>query len=189
MKRILTVGVLAAVLAATAQGQNSGLTAAGSNFTGPGGGGGGASGTIGAFVPTTVTQTLFGANGLPSTVTGPTNVRVGSVTVAVDAASRNAVTAAVAGGNATAFVTAIAGVPATQAQALGVALTSLGSAIQAYLTGSDRSYNSPNLVAARGALGTAITRLNDAINAMPAGTPVPSALIAARALIFSYYAG
>lgn len=189
MKRIMAVGVFAAVMAASAQGQSSGLTAAGSNFTGPGGGGSGFSGTIGAFVPAMVTQTRFGAVGLPTQVTSSANVQVGNLTVTVDAASRNAVASAVSGGNSAAFVSSLAGVPAAQAQALGLALTSLGAAISAYLGGSDRSYGSPNLVAARSNLGAAITALNNAINAMPTGTPVPNALVAARALIYSYYAG
>jgi len=187
MKRIMGTGLVAMLLAVTVQAQGTGLTAAGSNFTGPGGGGGGASGTIGAFVPSTVEVTFFGARGLPRPVVGPTNIQVGNITVSVDAASRNAVTTAVTGGDATAFVSALAGVPTSQAQALGGALASLGSAIRAWGSSDDRRFGSPSSVAARGALGAAISRLNEAIAAMPTGTPVPNALIAARALISSYY--
>src|SRR3989304_5677234 len=78
------------VVATSVQAQTSGLTAAGSNFTGPGGGGGGATGSVGAFLPASSgSYTWGGANGGPrygvaagfANATGPAAVTVGSITV------------------------------------------------------------------------------------------------------------
>lgn len=185
MKRIMAVGMLAAMVAATAQGQ----AGAESNRTGPGGGGGGATGTIGAFVPpagsnigtTSAGLPRFGGTSSFATATGPANVSVGGgVTVSVDAASQQAAASAITTGNAAAFVTSLGGaVPGAAAQALGQALTALGSAM--------RGISSNPASATFAALTTAVNAFNAAVNAMPAGTSAPGSLVAARALIAGYY--
>lgn len=173
MKRILAVGMLAAVVAATAQGQ---LTAAGSNFTGPGGGGGGVSSTIGAYVPlsgfgtvATINRVLSGFRGSSA----PVNITVGTVTVSVDAATQRSAAGVILGTVSVAsFAATLTGVPSSEAQALGSAMRSLRGAIQTELAG--------RMVAV-------IDAFNAAINAMPTGTPIPPAIIAARALILGTY--
>ncbi len=190
MKRILAVGVLAATVAATAQGQNSGLMAAGSNFTGPGGGGGGATATVGSFLPTATAAVTIG--GLPNgssvaaffNATVPANVTVGSgnnsvtVVVSVDA-QRSAAGAVSSSANVSAFVSSLTGVPAAQAQALGNALAQIGQAAgrNTYGTTGGRLFSAVN---------NAIQAYNNAVNALPAGAPVPQSLIAARAILAGY---
>lgn len=187
MKRILAVGVLAAVMAATAQGQ---LMAAGSNFTGPGGGGGGATATVGAFLPTATVAVTMG--GLPSnssaasffSATAPANVTVGSgsnsVTVSVSVeAQRSAAGAVSSAANVSAFVSSLTGVPTAQAQALGNALAQIGEAAgrNTYGTTGGQLFTAVN---------NAIQAYNNAVNALPAGAPVPQSLIAARAILAGY---
>jgi len=189
MKRIFAASVLATLMAVSAQAQNSGLTAAGSNFTGPGGGGGGVTGTVGAFLPSPAGGTSGGGftagTGMPSGgtassfsgATAPANVQVGNLTVSVSANAQQAVAGAVVNGNVAGFTTSLGGaVPTTQAAALGNALASLGT---------DARGGSP--VAFASALSNAIAAFNAAVNAIPAGTAVPQSLIAARALIAGYY--
>src|SRR5512137_2317099 len=101
MKRMMGVGLVAMLLAVTGQAQNTGLTAAGSNFTGPGGGGGGATATVGAFLPTFTggVSIARGGQSLASArfvgATAPANVTLGSganaITVSVPASAQQAV--------------------------------------------------------------------------------------------------
>lgn len=188
MKRIFAVSVLATLMAVSAQAQSTGLTAVGSNFSGPGGGGGGVTGTVGAYLPSPAGGTGGGfsaGTGMPSGgpaagfagATASTNVQLGNLTVSVSADAQNAVAGAVVSGSTTAFTQSLsAAVPATQATALGNALVALGT---------DARGGSP--VSFATALSNAIAAFNAAVNAMPAGTGVPQSLIAARALIASYY--
>lgn len=187
MKRMMGTGLVAMLLAVTVQAQGTGLTAAGSNFTGPGGGGSGTSSTIGAFLPTTVTSTggFSGSTGMPTggpgasfaTATAPANVQVGNLSVSVPADAQQAAAGAVTSGNTAAFTASLGtAVPGPQAAALGSALSSLGDGAR-----------TSNPVQFATALGNAIAAFNAAVNAMPPGTPVPASLIAARALIASYY--
>lgn len=171
MKRILAVGVLAAVMAGTAQGQ---LTASGSNFSGPGGGGGGTSATIGAYVPSGGYATVAAFNNVLFSLGQGTQVfAVGNVNVSVSAAEQKAVSDVFFGRiSAASFANSLPGVPSVQAEALGRALNGI---LGAY----DRQM--PTVCAA------AIEAFNAAINAMPIGTPVPPAIIAARALISGVY--
>lgn len=193
MKRILAAGALAAMISVSAQGQNSGLAADGSNFTGPGGGGGGATSTVGAFLPTASSGAGGGSlpSGLPSasggfaTATGPANVSVGGLSVSISAAAQQAVGNAVVSGNTAGFVSSLGGaVPSTQAQALGGALSGLGTAMRA-LSGGDGGAAAVGAVTT--ALNNAIAAFNAAVSALPPGSPVPQSLIAARALIAGYY--
>lgn len=187
MKRILAVGMLAAVVAASVQAQGTGLTAQGSNFTGPGGGGSGATATVGAYLPTSIPSVGVAPNGMPRgggvasfpTATAPANVTIGSganaVTVEIPAAAQQAAAGAIVSGNVTGFVQSLgSSVPTAQATALGNALAALGTQLA--------SSANPSAT-----LSTAIQAFNDAVNALPAGSAVPASLVAARALIAGYY--
>ena len=192
MKRILAMGLMAAVVATSVQAQNSGLTAAGSNFTGPGGGGGGATGSVGAFLPASSgSYTWGGANGGPrygvaagfANATGPAAVTVGSITVTVSAAAQLAASNAVTAGNVSAFVESLgSAMPPAAAAALGNALSALGSAARA---AQADFWNASDAVGP--ALENAIAQFRAAVNALPAGAAVPESLIAARAVISGYY--
>lgn len=182
MKRILAVGILAAAMAGTAQAQ---LMAAGSNFTGPGGGGAGTSGTIGAYIPNVGGSFIYSSTGMPSAgeasgfsrATGPANVTVGGVTVSIDAESQAAAALAVTDGNSVPFLGSLGtAVPGPAAQALAQALVSLGMHARA---GNNALFTA--------ALASAVDAFNAAINAMAPGTAVPQSLIAARAIIAGYY--
>lgn len=198
MKRIMAVGVLAMMVAASAQGQNSGLMAAGSNFTGPGGGGGGATGTIGAFLPGNggLSMVTTSGGGLPffgggagfATATAPATVTIGSgansISVTVSASDQQAAAGPIiSAANISAFVSSLTGVPGVQAQALGNALSTLGNAIRS-VTGGRSSISYPQT---RAAITAAIDAFNAATSSLPAGSPVPGSLVAARALIAGYY--
>lgn len=188
MKRIMAVGILAAMVAATAQGQ----AGAESNRTGPGGGGGGVTGTIGAFLPTATGGIGTFANGMPTggnvggfaTATAPATVTIGNVSVSVSPQAQQAAAAPVVSGNTALFVASLGNaVPPAQAQGLATALANLGNAMRAVPT---RRGVAQITVPARNALNSAIAAFNDAVNAIPAGTPVPESLIAARALLAAY---
>ncbi|MBM3908607.1 MAG: hypothetical protein FJ363_11115 [Gemmatimonadetes bacterium] len=194
MKRMMGTGLVAMLLAVTVQAQNSGLVAAGSNFSGPGGGGGGATGTVGAFLPIGFTNSFIPAsNGMPPArggvssgflgATGSANVRVGNITVPVDAAAQNAVANAVVSGNVNGFVQSLgSGMPPAAALALGNALNAVGQANRDWLSNG-------NSAALYVVLNNAVQAFNAAVNALPAGAPVPQSLIAARALLGGYYLG
>jgi hypothetical protein len=112
-------------------------------------------------------------------------VSVGGLSVSISAAAQQAVGNAVVSGNAAGFVSSLGGaVPAAQAQALGGALSGLGDAMRSLST---RGGGAVATGAVTTALNNAIAAFNAAVSALPAGSPVPQSLIAARALIAGYY--
>jgi len=196
----MVVGVLAAAFAASSQAQNSGLTAAGSNFSGPGGGGGGATGSVGAFLPAGANGTIawgnmstgmprYGAGGSFATATGPTNVTIGSgansITVSVSAAAQRSAAGAVTGSGVASFVSSLTGVSGAAAQALGDALSSLGAAFRGGVGYKGQAMGGTGTIST--AVSNAIAAFNAAVNSLPAGSPVPESLVAARVLISGYY--
>lgn len=188
MKRMMQAGLLVAAIAMTVQAQ---ITAAGSNFTGPGGGGSGTSGTIGAYIPqaggpvapvnTASGMPGVGVAGSMQNATGPANVTISGVTISVDAASQQAAASAITSNNPAAFIASLGtAVPGPAAQALGQAMGRLGTSARAFTSDA-------TMPAFISALTSAVDAFNAAINAMPVGTPVPASLIAARAIIAGYY--
>jgi hypothetical protein len=190
MKRMMQAGLLVAGMALTVQAQ---ITAAGSNFTGPGGGGSGVSSTIGGYVPG-LSSTYFGVGGNPggatiagySGATSPTTVTLGSGTnslqVTISASDQNAAGATLSGNpSSTAFLQSLGAFGSTPAaQSLANALTQLGAARNAYVSGGGYGQ-------ATSALQNAINAFNAAVQALPTGSAVPGSLIAARALIAGLY--
>ena len=184
MKRILAVGAMALLIGSTAQAQGG----SGSGHTNPGGGGSGIGGMIGAFIPALGGGPGVGAerggagfgpmaanvNGVATSFAAGANVSTninGVNTPVPQAASQNV--GQILGGSTGAlasFTAALAGsIGPGPAGALGNALATLGGAP-----------TFANLV-------SAVNAYNAAVAALPAGTPVPAQLLAARAALQRMY--